>query len=207
MNFKEVIKNKKVINFAIIIWVVLCVAMICVIGMRTDTNVTKEELNKYSTTINSTAIVENISEVIETAVSITETIIENTEPKEVKNEVVNDIEIEEVKEIEENIEGTEYSEEYEYSYYSPSDLQYQGVIYWNGWKWTWYSERVLPGGGLNIPGRYTDADGFVCDEDGYICLASSTLSKGTVVETLFGRMGKVYDCGCASDVLDVYVNW
>ena len=91
--------------------------------------------------------------------------------------------------------------------YSPSDLQFSGVLYWGGWRWTWYSERILPGYGLSIPGRYPDGDGFVCDGDGYICLASSSLSKGTIVDTPFGRAGKVYDCGCASDVLDVYVNW
>lgn len=92
--------------------------------------------------------------------------------------------------------------------YSPSDLKFQGVLYWDGWRWTWYSERVLPGGGLSIPGRHTEIDtGFVCDGDGYICLASSSLSKGTIVDTPFGRLGKVYDCGCAADVLDVYVGW
>lgn len=93
------------------------------------------------------------------------------------------------------------------TYYNPTDLQYSGVLYWGGYKWTWYSERILPGYGLNIPYRHTDGDGFVCDEDGYICLASSDLSKGTVVSTPFGKMGKIYDCGCASGVLDVYVNW
>lgn len=91
--------------------------------------------------------------------------------------------------------------------YSPSDLQFSGILYWGGWRWTWYSEQILPGYGLSIPGRYTDRDGFVCDGDGYICLASGSLSKGTIVDTPFDRAGKVYDCGCASDVLDVYVNW
>lgn len=93
------------------------------------------------------------------------------------------------------------------AYYTPEQLMYSGVIYWGGYAWTWYSENVLPGEGLDIPGRYTDGSGFVCDGDGYICLASSDLPKGTVVDTLFGRPGKVYDCGCASGVLDVYVGW
>ena len=82
-----------------------------------------------------------------------------------------------------------------------------GVIHWNGWKWTWYSERVLPGGGLNIPGRHADSNGYICDGSDYICLSSSSLSKGTIVATPFGKSGKVYDTGCASDVIDVYVNW
>ena len=92
-------------------------------------------------------------------------------------------------------------------YYSSGDFQYTGVLYWNGWRWTWYSQRVLPGDGLNIPGRHVDDNGYICDGDGYICLASSTLDYGTIVDTPFGKSGKVYDSGCDSDVLDVYVDW
>ena len=91
--------------------------------------------------------------------------------------------------------------------YSSGDLQSMGVIYWGGWRWTWYSQNVLPGGGLNIPGRHVDGNGYVCDGDGYICLASSVLAKGTVIDTPFGKPGKVYDSGCAADTLDVYTNF
>lgn len=89
--------------------------------------------------------------------------------------------------------------------YSFDELLYMGVIYWGDYRWTYYSESVLPGEGLNIPGRYTDETGFVCDENGYICLASSDLGYGTIVSTPFGRMGCVYDSGCPSGTLDVYV--
>ena len=91
--------------------------------------------------------------------------------------------------------------------YSASQLKSMGVINWGGWRWTWYSQRVLPGGGLNIPGRHVDSNGYVCDANGYICLASGSLSKGTVVQTPFGKMGKVYDSGCAANTLDVYTNF
>lgn len=91
--------------------------------------------------------------------------------------------------------------------YSASSFRSRGVIYWNGWRWTWYSQRVLPGGGLRIPGRHVGANGYVMDGNGKICLASSSLSKGTVVSTPFGAEGYVYDSGCASDTLDVYVAW
>lgn len=114
-------------------------------------------------------------------------------------------EVEATKPVEVEVEEENYNKIE--TYYNPTDLQYSGVLYWGGYKWTWYSERILPGYGLNIPYRHTDGDGFVCDGDGYICLASSDLSKGTVVSTPFGKMGKIYDCGCASGVLDVYVNW
>lgn len=90
--------------------------------------------------------------------------------------------------------------------YSASYFRKMGVIWWNGWRWTWYSERVLPGTGLNIPGRYTEG-GYVRDGDGYICVASDSLSYGTVIETPFGSYGKVYDCGCGYDTIDVYVSW
>lgn len=87
--------------------------------------------------------------------------------------------------------------------YSLSDLQYHGVIYWGGYKYTYYSQSVLPGGGLSIPGRHVNASGYVSDGDGYIVIASS-LPKGTVVPTPFGYMGKVYDAGTYGNHLDVY---
>lgn len=139
-------------------------------------------------------------EEISTTAAITE---EVTEPVEDNSIEEYEYEYEEVEE--DSCEETFIN--YSSGDYSPSDLEFSGRLYWGGWSWTWYSERILPGEGLSIPGRYTDENGFVCDENGYICLASGSLSKGTVVETPFGRSGKVYDCGCAADTLDVYVNW
>lgn len=92
-------------------------------------------------------------------------------------------------------------------FYSASDFQMIGVIYWYNWRWTYYSERILPGNGLDIPSRHNDENGYVCDGDNYICLASSSLSKGTIIDTPLGKQGKIYDSGCASDVIDVYVAW
>lgn len=91
--------------------------------------------------------------------------------------------------------------------YTANEFKTRGVINWNGWKWTWYTERMLPGEGLNIPGRHTDSEGWVRDGDGYLCIASSTLPKGTIIDTPFGSQGKVYDCGCAVGTADVYTNW
>ena len=82
----------------------------------------------------------------------------------------------------------------------------KGVVYYNGHRETWYSQKVLPGGGLKIPGRHVDSRGLVCDGDGYICVASSDLAKGTIVKTSLGT-GKVYDSGCASGTIDIYTNW
>lgn len=82
----------------------------------------------------------------------------------------------------------------------------KGVNYFNGHKETWYSQKVLPGGGLNIPGRHVAVDGTIRDKDNYICVASSDYPKGTIVETSLGT-GKVYDTGCASGTIDIYTNW
>lgn len=93
--------------------------------------------------------------------------------------------------------------------YNGVGLTKRGGVYWNpntGLKETWYSQKVLPGGGLKIHGRHVNNEGFVCDGDGYICVSSSTYPKGTIIETSRG-IGKVYDSGCAPGVLDIYVNW
>lgn len=111
------------------------------------------------------------------------------------------------KEVLSEEESSEPDDNYMNADYEPYELYNQGRLYWGNYEYTWYSERVLPGYGLAIDGRHTDSDGFVCDEDGYICVASGSLSKGTVVDTPFGRQGKVYDCGCPANVLDCYVNW
>lgn len=81
-----------------------------------------------------------------------------------------------------------------------------GVNYFNGNKETWYSQRVLPGGGLKIPGRYVCKQGLVRDKDNYIVVASSDLKKGSIISTSLGK-GKVYDTGCPSGVVDIYTDW
>ncbi len=83
-----------------------------------------------------------------------------------------------------------------------------GVKYYNGHRETWYSQKVLPGPGLKIPGRHVADDGTIRDGEGYIVLASdlSYKSRGSVVQTSLGP-GKVYDTGCAYGTIDIYVNW
>lgn len=84
----------------------------------------------------------------------------------------------------------------------------KGVVYYENHKETYYSERVLPGGSLNIPGRHAADDGTIRDGDGYICVAanSSYLSRGAIVKTSLGP-AKVYDSGCAAGTIDIYTNW
>ena len=88
-------------------------------------------------------------------------------------------------------------------------LMQMGVVYQYGFRYTWYSERVLPGYGLwelNNNGRWTDQYGLVRDGEGYIAVANSDCPKLSIVPTPFGA-GKVYDCGCASGTIDIYVSW
>ena len=88
---------------------------------------------------------------------------------------------------------------------TPQEFRKAGVVYYNGYKFTYYSEKVLPGPGLRIPGRHSDGN-FVRDENNYICVACRDLPKGTVIDTPFGK-GKVYDVCRDSGVVDVYVSW
>lgn len=81
-----------------------------------------------------------------------------------------------------------------------------GVFHGPSGKETYYSQRVLPGGGLNIPGRHVAADGTVRDADGYIVIASDILPKGSITETSLGT-GKVYDTGVGHSGVDIYTNW
>ena len=84
----------------------------------------------------------------------------------------------------------------------------KGAIYFENHKETYYSQRVLSGNSLRIPGRHVADDGTIRDGSGYIAVAanSSYLSKGTIVKTSLGP-AKVYDCGCASGIIDIYTDW
>lgn len=95
-----------------------------------------------------------------------------------------------------------------YTYASTRLSKNKGAIYFNGHKETYYSQNVLPGTSLRIPGRHVADDGTVRDADGYICVAANTayMSRGAILITSLGP-AKVYDSGCAVGVIDIYVNW
>lgn len=85
------------------------------------------------------------------------------------------------------------------------DLRSAGVVNWGGYRFTWYSQNVLPGGGLNIPGRHVNSSGFVCDGDGYIC-AATAFGRGTTGNSPWGAW-KSYDTGVSGNTVDLYCNW
>ena len=104
-----------------------------------------------------------------------------------------------------------YILQYDQPYNVETDVKlnsYIGVVYFNGHKETYYSQNVLPGGGLRIPGRHVAEDGTVRDEEGYICVAAALnyLPYGATVLTSLGP-ARVYDTGCDYGVVDIYVNW
>ena len=83
---------------------------------------------------------------------------------------------------------------------------FKGVVYGPSGKETYYSQRVLSGGGLNIPGRHVDGEGLIRDGDGYIVVALPSGNKGQTVETSLGT-GKCYDTNAGGDAVDIYTNW
>lgn len=95
-------------------------------------------------------------------------------------------------------------------YYTAGEFQFEGRVYDGDREYTWYSEQVLPGGGLDIPGRHVDEDGYVRDGDGNLCCASSGYSYGEKIEVPFGDgTAVVYDTteGEADNLVDMYVSW
>lgn len=92
--------------------------------------------------------------------------------------------------------------------YTGSEFKRTGVIHWDDHKFTWYSQKALPGAKLRIPGRHVDKQGFVCDKWGYIVLGSNTANRWKIIPTPFGRFGKVYDAGWVGTYwFDVYTNF
>lgn len=93
-------------------------------------------------------------------------------------------------------------------YYTSEELRTMGVIYDGGLSYTWYSQRVLPGGGLDIEGRGVSSEGYVTDGQGRIVVASSDIPYGTEISVPFGSgTAVVLDTGCPSGVVDVYTDF
>lgn len=88
--------------------------------------------------------------------------------------------------------------------YSCSRFKELGRVRYGDYTYTWYSQRVLPGGGLNIPGRHLNEYGLVVDENEYVVIASDDLPHGVVVDTPVGIQGIVYDEGSGNGNLDIY---
>ncbi len=153
----------------------------------------------------STKVEEKKEEKVETVSEekIEETVVQTPEPVKSYGEMTTE-------ELINAIASGTYKLEYSSPYNTGANklTKSKGVVYYNEHKETYYSQRVLPGTSLNIPGRHVADDGTVRDKDGYICVAASTsyLAKGSIVKTSLGP-AKVYDSGCASGTIDIYTNW
>lgn len=89
--------------------------------------------------------------------------------------------------------------------YSGSSFKHDGVWYYGDFKYTWYSSNVLHH--YRTSEWTPDSQGVYRDSDGYAVVASEDYPFGSVIsDTPFGA-AKVYDCGCPSGVIDVYVNF
>lgn len=152
--------------------------------------------NRFSQN-NKTNIPEN-EEVVKPIEVLEETPIENTENIENTNGNVNG-----------NFENVPLSYNEVYNVSDNPLTRSKGVVHFNNHKETYYSQKVLPGGGLNIPGRHVAADGTIRDADGYICISTNLnyMSKGSTTMTSLGP-AKVYDCGTMDvGTIDIYVDW
>lgn len=173
----------------------------------------KEKQTEIPTTIQTTETTTNINDEmvsIKNVPSTTETTTENVQITEKPTTTEKPTETT-TKETTTKPKETTTEDKSSEKLYSASYFRRMGKLRWGGFEWTWYSEKVLPGNGLNIQGRHNDNDGYVCDENDYICIASDDYSNGTVVDTPLGKQGKVYDHltddRSRKGIIDVYVGW
>ncbi len=208
-------------------FIALAAVLISILTFTACNSDLKSKSNEQSMAEVTTAVVTTVAPTTAASTTVAPTTVKTTQPttKAIRAEAVGSEKTEDNEDAEDgshsyissNVDngtvdaGNDYnSSEVNYNaQYSPDKFQNSGVISWGGYDWTYYSELILPGDGLNIPGRHTTEDGYVCDGDGYVVLAAdlSLLPRYSVVDTPFGREGKVYDTGCAYGVLDVYVGW
>lgn len=110
----------------------------------------------------------------------------------------------EIRKNEENFSETPSKALAPQSLYTLAHLKQKGVIIWNGYRFTYYSQSVLPGNKLNIPGRHINEAGFVADGSGNIVIAYGG-RRGEVIPTPFGYWGKIYDYCETPGTYDCYV--
>ncbi len=89
---------------------------------------------------------------------------------------------------------------------NPPLTRAKGKVTFNGHFETWYSQKRLPGHGLNIPGRHVTGDGLVRDGNNLICVATTLVGMGQQIATSLGP-GKRYDTCNTPNTVDIYTNW
>ena len=208
MNKKN--QRRNIVRMVVTILITIAFVFLVTYQYRIENNDKNTEVSSpVTTSINTTTtIVTTTTTEPTTVITTTKKIITTTE-KITEPPATEYIEEEEKYVDYEDEEEEEYIEPNYNSdvYYSPSEFQFQGVIWYNGLKWTYYSDYVLEGSGLDIPGRHYDENNYICDSNGYIVLASCDYAKGTILNTPLGKQGKIYDYCPTSGIVDVYVHW
>lgn len=173
---------------------------------------TDEKMIQSEQEENNEIIIEEQEEEIveETPVVIEEPVVEQNVEPVVSEDFISVYDNMSIEEKEQALNNGTLHLEYSGLYTNSSDrlTVARGALYFNNHKETYYSEKVLPGASLNIPGRHVADDGTVRDGDGYICVATNYeyMAKGTILITSLGP-AKVYDTGCAYGTVDIYVSW
>lgn len=127
----------------------------------------------------------------------------------------NELQYNQINEIIEESENYIYEEpqyyyEEEYYDYSPSysgsssNFKRDGVIYQDGYNYTWYSSNVLHH--YRTEEWTAGDDGIYRTDDGYVVVASDDDNYGDIVDTPFGD-GIVLDSGSGSGIRDIYTNY
>lgn len=205
MNKKN--QRRNIVRMIVTILITIAFVFLIVYQYRIENNDKNTEVSSQVTTsikTTTTAVTTTTTEST-TVVTTTKKVITTEKPTEpLTRYIEEEVYIDDEEEEEEEYVEPNYSSDV---YYSASEFQFQGVIWYNGLKWTYYSDSVLPGEGLFIPGRHYDSAGYICDSNDYIVLASCDYAKGTVLNTPLGKQGKIYDYCPTSGIIDVYVGW
>lgn len=176
-------------RFAMTVLTTITIAMTDITSYAADDGMAGEPATEQVTTESTT----NIADIDFVTDNSAETLcVATVEPEEVKP----------------SFQGMELRFSEEYPTDGPRMTPKRGVLMFNGHRETYYSQKVLPGGGLDIPGRHVADDGTVRDGDGFIVVAADFgfMPRGTELMTSLGP-ARVYDTGCVYGTIDIYVNW
>ncbi|MBR3145683.1 MAG: hypothetical protein IKF47_00280 [Bacilli bacterium] len=199
-------KQAKLISYLTLVVAIMMLSIGLVMESTNNLKVTEEALDMKNVVASAIDVKEGNKEKIKTSELSTNIDMETAPAAYLKIEkVFSEISTEEaIAALNDGTLKMEYSAVYSYNGLNKR----RGAIYYNGHRETYYSEKVLPGNGLRIPGRHVADDGTIRDENGYICVAADPgfLARGTVLITSLGP-AKVYDSGCAYGTVDIYVNW
>lgn len=199
-------KQAKLISYLTLVVAIMMLSTGLVMESANNLKVTEEALDMKNVVASAIDVKEGNKEKIKTSELSTNIDMETAPAAYLKIEkVFSEISTEEaIAALNDGTLKMEYSAVYSYNGLNKR----RGAIYYNGHRETYYSEKVLPGNGLRIPGRHVADDGTIRDENGYICVAADPgfLARGTVLITSLGP-AKVYDSGCAYGTVDIYVNW